>query len=339
MQIILHFSDNRVFTEEFKDRVENEIRDSLQASLGDLAKIETFRTHALLKEVLAQGMGYLDQVRTLDSVKTHFVTIDHANGMYRIQARQHDGYTSLNSQLRDEATTDDRKFVGRRAALLVERDFGLLGTVVEFPSAQTARIQFKGATAETPLENLIKKNDVFALAQISVGGPAPVGGIKPWTFLQVQEAPAKGACLCRFLGEGEDKQTLPTNAGNEVFRCIKLGTAQAPLNLRLVQYGSKTRAPVPGVQVQVRRTGYKDEADKDQASTDKNGLFPLKRDITYDQVAFVTLVFNNSIRGRVPVPIFDEASPVESPISTDAITKLFIEKELWERGFTIRSWW
>ena len=37
LQVVLHFADHRLLTDVFRDRVERELRDGLQASFGDLS--------------------------------------------------------------------------------------------------------------------------------------------------------------------------------------------------------------------------------------------------------------------------------------------------------------
>ena len=43
LKVVLHFADHRLLTDVFRDRVERELRDGLQASFGDLVNVEVVR--------------------------------------------------------------------------------------------------------------------------------------------------------------------------------------------------------------------------------------------------------------------------------------------------------
>ena len=60
LKVVLHFADNRLLTPVFRDRVERELRDGLQASFGDLVNVEVTREHPRLNEVLQNGLKSLD---------------------------------------------------------------------------------------------------------------------------------------------------------------------------------------------------------------------------------------------------------------------------------------
>src|SRR5581483_6120008 len=45
LQVVLHVAKHRLLTDVFRDRVERELRDGLQASLGELARVEVVRDH------------------------------------------------------------------------------------------------------------------------------------------------------------------------------------------------------------------------------------------------------------------------------------------------------
>src|SRR5438105_228095 len=77
LQVVLRIAENRLLTPVFRDLVERELRQSLQAALADLARVEIVRDHPLLKEVEAKGLQVaLDGYSALSDTKTHFVLID-----------------------------------------------------------------------------------------------------------------------------------------------------------------------------------------------------------------------------------------------------------------------
>src|SRR5947209_5838874 len=106
LQIVVRVADHPPFTAVFKDQVKRELRDSLQASLADLARVEVLDTHPLLKDIETKGLqAALDSWKEVSPRKTHFVLIDFKSGQYEIQARQHDGLTGLASPVPPRAKT------------------------------------------------------------------------------------------------------------------------------------------------------------------------------------------------------------------------------------------
>src|SRR5438128_1571276 len=78
LTVVLHVADNRLLTDVFRDRVERELLDGLQAALGDLAVVKVVREHPKLAEVLnpEKGLRSLDGWTERSGGKTHFVLID-----------------------------------------------------------------------------------------------------------------------------------------------------------------------------------------------------------------------------------------------------------------------
>src|SRR6185369_8093960 len=81
----------------------------------------------------------------------------------------------------------------------------------------------------------VRPNEVFALVQVNrLGGAQPIRD----AVLQVVEPPDKeGICLCRLFArhyDADPASRLGALAGVQGYRCLKLGTADAPLRLRLV---------------------------------------------------------------------------------------------------------
>jgi hypothetical protein len=332
LRVVLGVADQRLLTDVFKEQVERELRDGLQAALGDLATVEVVRAHPRLKEVEANGLQALDAWKDVDDVKTHFVMIDYVNGQYEIQARQHDGYTGQASPVVRTDRTLDRQFVARTAALLVGKDFGLVGTVTP-TDGQTARVTLKGGGLGVALDRWIKKDDVFALVQVSSGGGGYRAVRVPWAALQVQKAPENGVCTCQVYNRHPNP--LAQGGGVAGYRCLKLTTIQAPLRLRVVEANAKKPTPKAGLQIHVRRHGFTGEDDsKLQGVTDPDGFFSTEKDKekgVFDHLAFASIVDNDKpLVPKIPVALVDER-PVTVPVSIklDANTLLTQRRDLW----------
>src|SRR5262249_41479884 len=156
------------------DQVQREVHDSLQAALGEIGEVQVVRNHALVKTLRTRGMRALDELdsalgslgkpdavkkspllkdlepealrglaewKRVEPTKTFFVFIDYVSDQYEIQVRQHDGSTGVNSPLRDPEKVSDRQFVGRAAALLVARDFGVVGTITGQAGTDNRQVQ------------------------------------------------------------------------------------------------------------------------------------------------------------------------------------------------------
>ncbi len=345
VQVVLRVASHPLLTKTpiFKDQLRRELQEGLSAALGamgevevvDLASVPEEKRSLLWKEVESKGLqaGLDGPSKYFSEIKTHFVFIDYVDGQYEIQARQHDGLTGLASPVVRRERTPDRQFVARTAALLVDRDFGLVGTVTDIGDGQTVKIAFRGGGMKVALDRWVKKGDLFALVQIVEGGAIP----ERWTYLQANDAPAEdGSCACKVLARS--KRALP--AGN--YRCLKLGTVRAPVRLQLlkVTQGKPAQAAPSGVEVQVRRHGYTGE-DGARASgiTDGEGFFSTEKqkEPFFDGVAYVSLLSQGSVRAEVPVVLVDER-PVVLPVNLSAgFSPLVTQRELWEHGLLDRQ--
>src|SRR6516165_1321876 len=153
LQIVLKIADHPPLTVAFKDQVKRELRASLQDAFADLARVEIVDTHPLLKEIESKGLqAALEGWKDISSQKTHFVLIDFRDGQYDILAGQHDGLTGLASPMTRSARTPDREFVARTAALLLERDFGLVGTLEGSARGSDVRVILKAAGLGIPMD-------------------------------------------------------------------------------------------------------------------------------------------------------------------------------------------
>src|SRR5262249_27804127 len=157
--------------------------DGLQAALGDLALVEVVRQHPKLAEIAEKGLSVLESWKDISDVKTHFVLVDFIDGQYDLQARQFDGLTGQASPVIRRDRTPDRQFVARTAALLVGRDFGLVGTAVaDKTGSDTVKVTIKGAGLGVPLDRWIRPGEVFALVQIAQAGGGLRGNRMQWAL-------------------------------------------------------------------------------------------------------------------------------------------------------------
>ncbi len=337
LKVVLHFADQRLLTPVFCDRVKRELHDSLQASFGDLVSdIEMPPDDDLLNEAVQSDLKSLDNWRERSAFKTHFVLIDYSGVHYTILARQCDGLTGRPSPVVRRDQTRDRGFVAKTAALLIEQDFGLLGAFDAWPPEDKAgedkpvAVNLKGAGLGEPLGRWVKKDDIFALVQMTCVDAAP-GTPVDWAVLPVETPPAgaDSTCLCRPFR----RYAAQTGSG---FRCVKLGTVSVPLRLRLLQaFTAERNGPLTdALSVQIRRRGFDDvkmtvlqtdSLDSVDTSADKNGVF--------DNVAFVSVFSVGDVpRARIPVPLLDDQpTALAVNVSEDAGAESAFKKKAWER--------
>lgn len=298
LQVVLHVAPHRLLTPVFKDQLQRELRDSLQAAFGFLAQVEVTDRHALLKDIDARGLLPALASLRMSERKTHYLRIDYLDGQYEIQSAQHDGLTGLVSPVVRRERTADRQFVARTAALLLDRDFGMVGTI-ERSDAQSASVTFKGANLGVPLDRWIRKDDVFALAHVVQGRGGLQGLRVPSALLQVIETPRDGKCQCRlFHRYAGPLAPGPATLG---FRCIKLGTTQGQLRLRLVD---DKGFPLPRLPVRISPYGFQDRDVKEQGASSQDGLFQTRQ--SYSHVVFVRVYGGSTPLAQVPIEILDD---------------------------------
>ncbi len=265
LTVVLHVAEHRLLKKVFRDRVEREVHDGLQAALGDLAEVKVVTEHPKLAEVLEKGLRSLDGWNDRTPIKTHFVLIDLSGVDYEIQTRQYDGLTGMASPVVRREKMEDREFVARTAVLLIERDFGITGTFQTWPKGnklpkpQKVQLELKGGGLDAPLNRWVQKGDVFAVVAIPTGNG--IGRVVPDAIVQIETPPAEGAATCD--GNLFWRREPPRGAGVAGFRCVKLGAMKGPLQLRLVQVkqdgspGELRGSPT----LEVRREGFSGEGD------------------------------------------------------------------------------
>jgi predicted DNA-binding antitoxin AbrB/MazE fold protein len=340
LQIVLHFKKHRNLTQVFQTQVKNELKDGLQAALGDLAQVdvvdldELARKDAsqrpLLEEAVGQGLQRaLDSWNWLSDRKTHFVFIDFVDYRYDIQSRQYDGFTGLASPVVRHSQVDDRQLVSRQAALLVDKDFGVAGTLGKM-EGDIVEVPLKAGNTGAALDHWIKKGDVLAVSQI-VQGSRNRSLRLPWTLLQVNEEPRDGVCRCRLYYRRENP--LPRRSSILGYRCLKLGATDAPLRVRLISDDERRPKPLAGREIRIAAKSF-DEEPLDKQSTTPDGLMPSPTSQTYHNLAFVKIFDGGMALAQVPVEIIDDRT-VTIPISDDPTTQqrgqLLRDRERWIR--------
>ena len=179
LQVVLGSAKHPLLTPVFQQKMQRELRDSLQASLGRLARVEVVRDHPRLKEVESKGLKHaMDGWNFVDESKLHFLLVSYANGRYEIQARQYDAFTGLASPVVRRKSIPDPQLVARNAALLIDQDFGLTGTLapVSGDNVDKVEVTLKGGELGIPLDRWLKKGDVMAVSQIVDQGMGRSGG-------------------------------------------------------------------------------------------------------------------------------------------------------------------
>lgn len=326
LQVVLRIAPRRLLTDVFRDQVKRELRDGLQAGFKDMVRVEVVEDHPLLQEIEARGLQQaLDGWKQVSDTKTHFVLIDCADGRYVIQARQHDGMTGLASPVVRRAQTTDRQFVARSAALLIDRDLGIVGTIQPEAGGTDVRVLLKGSRLGVPMERWVKKDEVFALVPVSqVGGETRTFRV-PWALLQAVEDPKETGVRCRLYHRYKD----PLSGGPALLghRCLKLGTTRTPLQLRLVD--DRFSRPLPDQALAVSRYDF-DSKVEEEHSTDADGLMRTK--LPYMHIAFVRVLAGASVRARVPVEILDNhlvVVPISINPQAEILGQIDLQKKQW----------
>jgi hypothetical protein len=137
LRIIVKFGDQPTFTKAFRTELRKEVLTALQTGLGangsveaiDLADIAVAQRDPITKLVADKGLEALDGVNSVTSGKTHYVTVDFAEGKYQLRARQYDGTCGFVTPIIRKSSHADRTFIPRLVGLMVAQDFGVVGTL------------------------------------------------------------------------------------------------------------------------------------------------------------------------------------------------------------------
>lgn len=338
--VVLDIAKHRLLTDIFRQQVQRELDEGLRSALGKIADVKVVDS-SKVNELKLPGMPRMEEIRqkgledglnswlALTNKKTHFIFIDYVAGQYEIQARQHDGYTSLLSPVVRRERTPDRPFVARLAALLIDRDFGPIGTIQAGANQAAVKMTFRASSLGVPMDRWVQKGDVFLVTPMTAEARAVKA--PPDTIVQVTDAPAKGECSGRFY---DRTGKLLARKDIRGFRCLHIQTTSGPLRARVVQIGAGD--PVANQRLVVRRFSFDAEAGQLQGTTDNHGLYSSEKHQEagrFDRLAFVAIMNEQRKEMHIPVPIVDDRPAtikIPSP-NQDKRTLLQIDKELFDR--------
>lgn len=346
----------------FRDQLRRDLLAALQPALGPLGTVEVIdlddlpadRRDPVIQDFVSKGFTALDAPRDLSGVKTHFLRVEVRDGAYHLEARQHDGFTGLPSPVVRKQAVPAPALVGRAAGLMVDRDFGLAGTVEPGWRPDEATVKFRGA-ALGPVGRLVQPGDILAVARVSrsTRAAAPVvrnaagrivsGGAAaaaplvpaalPFTLLRVKEVGADGTAKCQLL-TGYKGGAFPPARDVAGFRVLKLGTVAAPVAVQL-KSADGTKASAAGVQVKATdaEAGFAAEGDARDFlnADDKDGVYRAGRPLK--GVACVTVSLGATRSARFPVPVLGP-DPVALPFEVDAAAE---ERAVFERAVLAAS--
>lgn len=326
LTVVLHVAQHPLLTNVFRETLKRELGDSLQNALGaGFCRVSVVEQHPLIANIDKQGLqSALESFKGEGPGKVHVILVNYVDGQYEIQSGQHDGLTSLTTPVVRKARLDDpagRPLVSRTAARMIERDFGLVGTVVgETRNPQRIQVAIKAGRLGTSLDRWLKQDDVFAIAQINRAGG---GQIVRDALLQIVQGPNKdGICTCRLVArhfESDAASRLADSAGALGYRCLKIGASDGPLRLRLV---NERGLPHFNLQIKSGQAGLDAAADKLEfvGSTNREGF--VQSDHKFSQVAFVVVQNGQTTVARIPIPILDDHVAVRTLVLDPKATQL-----------------
>jgi tetratricopeptide (TPR) repeat protein len=327
--VVLRIAQHRLLTPVFCEQMQRELRDSLQAAFGGFARVEVVGQHPRLKEVEHKGLQQaLDGWHFFDDVKLHFVFVDYVEGAYEIRCRQYDGSAGLASPVVRASQTVDRQLVARTTALLLDQDFGEVGTLQKV-DGDKVEVALKAGALSEALGQRIAKDDIFALTQVvNQGNTEPRSYRVVWTLLQACGAPEGGMCRCTLLHRRDN--ALGPVFGLSGHRCLKLGTTNGALRLRVIT-DDKLGTPLNGRQVVLSEQGFAG-AVVERLSTNNEGL--VQSEHHFRRVAFVRIYDGATPLAQVPVEILGERTvniPVSAYPEAEQRGQLMLERDRWSR--------
>jgi hypothetical protein len=211
------------------------------------------------------------------------------------------------------------------AALLMEKDVGLTGTVVSEPDAgRRVRVEWRGSALGVDLGRWLKKGEVLCVAN-----PQPGSGeaTLPWTLVQIETAPKDGASTCVLFS----RRRLSRTTG---LRVMLLGTQAGPLRLRLLEAkrgGGFKELDLP-VKLEFRHQGF-DAGENPQLEITggANGdvIDTSEKDKSkgrFDRVAFVSVLSGDTLKARIPIALIDDRLitvpvPVDDETTNEALDR------------------
>lgn len=357
-RVVLSARPHPLVTPNFRERLKRDIVAALQTGLGPLGTVEVIdlaeadgSREPLVQQFEEKGFAALDAPRDLTGAKTHFLRLEYRDGKFHLQSRQYDGFTGLSSPLVRSESVRAPEQVGRTAGLMLDRDFGPVGTVEPILGKNEAKVLLRGS-ALGPAAGHVKAGDVFAVAAVrktnrpapppvrtATGkivapppGAAPPPGLtstpRDFTLLKVTDVGGDGSLRCAVLTRYQT--AMPMNGGIVGYRCMKLGTVKAPVALRLVGTDGTVYKTASTVSVRATDSGFGSAASpdaKDVCNFDARAAqFRSQRPLA--NVACVTVALGPSQAKQFPVPILSDA-PITIPFDIDPAKE---ERAAYERA-------
>jgi tetratricopeptide (TPR) repeat protein len=328
-QVVLKAQPHPLLTGAFRVQLKRDIVAALAPALGslgtvevvDLADVPRDQWQPLWQQFDDKGFPALDATRDLTSAKTHFLTLEYQDGQYHLESRQHDGFTGLASPVVRRENVRAPELVGRTAGLMLDRDFGLAGTVEPGPRDEAKVILRAGQLGR--VDRFVKAGDIFAVSEVKKtnrpapppvrtatgkiiappSGSAPPPGLsaqpRSFTLLRVTEVGGDGVLKCAVLTRW--KTALPAKPGTAGYRCLKLGTIEQPLVVRLVSSSGALQKSAGQVRVRATETGFKAPDEPRDYFEFKSGLYHSPR--PFANVACVVVSLVGGEAQQYPVPI------------------------------------
>jgi len=327
-RVVLKAQPHPLLSGSFREQLKRDLAAALQPALGSLGTVEVVdlddvprdKWDALWQQFDDKGFAALDSTRDLTTAKTHFLKLGYADGQYHLESRQYDGFTGLASPVVRKQTVRAPELVGRTAGLMLDRDFGLTGTVEAAPREE-AKVTLRAGQLGS-VEKFVKAGDIFAVSQVKkTNRPAPPpvrtatgkliapppGSVPPpglsaapraYTLLRVNEIGKDGVLRCAILTSWKSPLDPRIAAG---YRCMKLGTVEAPLAVRLVSGDGSLQKSAGQVTVRATEAGFNAPPEPRDSFEFKDGLFRSTRPLA--NVACVIVSLAGGEGKQFPVPI------------------------------------
>ncbi len=351
-RVVVSAKPHPLVTPDFRERLKRDILAALQTGLGNLGTVEVIdlsdatiwprdKWEPLWQQFDDKGFAALDAPRDLTGAKTHFLRLEYRDGKFHLETRQYDGFTGLSSPVVRSQMVRAPEQVGRTAGLMIDRDFGLTGTVEPITGrADMVKVLVRGSGLGQ-VSGLVQPGEVFALAAVrKTNRPAPPpvrtatgkivapppGSTPPpgltstprdFTLLKVTDVAPDGTLRCTILTRYQT--AMPTAGGVVGYRCMKLGTVKAPVAVKLVGTDGTVYKTASTVNVRATDTDFSAAPGsgdaKDVCNFDtRTAQFRSQRALL--NVACVTVALGPSQAKQFPVPILSD-DPITVPFDVD----------------------
>ena len=352
-RVVIDVRPHPLLTPGFRDKLRRDLLAALQPGIGalgtvevvDLAGLPRDRWEPLWQQFAESGFTALDSSRDLTGSKTHFLRVSYRDGAFLLESRQYDGFTGLVSPLIRKESARSAELVGRTSGLMLDRDFGIVGTV-ELIDGRPDEVRVRLRAGELgSTARFVQRGDIFAVAQIrKTNRPAPppqrtatgrivapppgseppqgyTGAAWAYTLLRVTDEPKDGVCRCTVFTRL--KTPFALSAGVAGYRCLRLATVETPLAIRLVTSDGNDRGPPPVIEVRAGADGF--------GSPDllhfQEGLFRSARPLANVACVIVSdggtraksSPFHSSATNRSPSASTSTGKPKKRPCSSAAV--------------------